>query len=86
MLCTGIESEPEPSQPMALAQPPSFIRPVANTMVPEGTPARFDAIFSGHPTPDISWIRNGIQTLHDSRDLKVKNFAFLINENNHGYF
>jgi hypothetical protein len=40
-------------------------------MVPEGTPARFDAIFSGFPTPDITWIRNGIQTLYDSRDVKV---------------
>lgn len=73
----GLESEPEPSQPMATAQPPSFIKPVANTMVPEGTPARFEAVFSGYPTPDISWIRNGIQTLHSSREYKVTGFVLL---------
>ena len=71
-LCKGMESEPETIEPMA--SPPSFIRPVSNTMVPEGTPARLDAIFSGFPTPDITWVRNGIHTLTNSSDIKVSKF------------
>lgn len=68
----GTESEPESPAPEPTAQPPSFIRPIANTMVTEGNPAKFEAVFSGHPTPEITWIRNGIQTLHDSKDNKVR--------------
>ena len=70
-LLTAIESDPEPSQPESLAQPPSFIRPITNTMVTEGTPAKFEAVFSGVPTPEVTWIRNGIQTLQDCREYKV---------------
>ena len=70
-LFIGIESEPESTQPMELAQPPSFFRPVTNTIVPEMSSACFEAMFSGYPTPSISWIRNGMQTLHESKDIKV---------------
>ncbi|CAG5126018.1 unnamed protein product, partial [Candidula unifasciata] len=75
----GVESEPEPSQLEAFAQPPSFIRPISNTMVTEGTPAKFEAVFSGVPTPEITWIRNGIQTLHDSREYKIETIDRLTN-------
>lgn len=67
----GSESEADQVQPEAFAQPPSFVRPISNMMVTENTSAKFEAVFSGVPTPEVTWIRNGIQTLHDSREYKV---------------
>ena len=51
------------------SQPPSFIQPITNKMATEGTPAKFTAVFSGQA--EITWIRNGIQTLQDCREFKV---------------
>ncbi|GFS02464.1 titin, partial [Elysia marginata] len=73
------ESETSSQPEVQLAQPPSFIRPISNTIVTEGTPAKFEAVFSGVPSPEITWIRNGIQTLTDSREYKIETVDRLTN-------
>lgn len=70
LIHTGTESESEPAHAEVPAQPPSFVKPIPNTLVVEGSPARFEAVFTGMPAPEITWLKNG-EIITDSRDFKV---------------
>lgn len=39
---------------------PSFIRKLRNCTVIEGQRAKFDCFITGHPTPTIRWMFNGV--------------------------
>lgn len=65
-----MESEPEPAAPEAVVQPPSFIKPISNIVVDEGSPTCFEAVFAGEPEPEITWLRNG-EPIRTTRDFKV---------------
>ena len=65
-----MESEPEPAAPEVIVQPPSFIKPISNIVVEEGSPTYFEAVFAGEPEPEITWLRNG-EPIRNTRDFKV---------------
>lgn len=69
----GLESETEQPQPTSAQrlQPPSITKPITNTLVTEGSGAKFECQFSGQPQPEIKWLRNGLQVIQDSRNYKV---------------
>jgi len=71
VVVAGIESEPEPFTPSAREQPPAIARPITNTLVVEGSPAKFVAEYTGEPTPQVTWLRNALQILQETRDIKV---------------
>jgi len=71
VVVSGIESEPEPFTPSAREQPPAIARPITNTLVVEGSPAKFVAEYTGEPTPQVTWLRNALQILQETRDIKV---------------
>lgn len=72
MFYAGLESEPEQVSPKPQEQPPQIIRPITNTLVVEGSPAKFVAEYSGEPQPQVTWLRNALQTLQETRDIKVR--------------
>ena len=64
-----LESEAETPQQRDV--PPSFQQPITNTMVVEGHPVTFEAIYSGTPQPEIKWLRNSLQVITSTRNYKV---------------
>ncbi|KAK3082882.1 hypothetical protein FSP39_007872 [Pinctada imbricata] len=68
----GLDSEAEQPTMETRTQPPSFTKPITNTMVVEGATAVFEARFMGLPQPDITWLRNGLQVIQDSRNYKIE--------------
>lgn len=46
------------------------LSPLSDLTVPEGSPARFVTSFTGFPTPQISWMREG-NVLRPSADFQV---------------
>jgi hypothetical protein len=68
----GLESEPEQVSPKTQEQPPQIIKPITNTLVVEGSPAKFVAEYSGEPQPQVTWLRNALQILQETRDIKVR--------------
>lgn len=68
---TGIESEPEHVPPKPQEKPPQIKKPITNTLVVEGSPAKFVAEYSGEPQPQVTWLRNALQTLQETRNIKV---------------
>ena len=49
-----------------------MVKPITNTLVVEGSPAKFVAEYSGEPQPQVSWLRNALQTLQETRNIKVR--------------
>ena len=72
---SGIESEPEHIQPKAEEKPPQIMKPITNTLVVEGSPAKFTAEYSGEPQPDVTWLRNALQVLQETRNIKVSVYS-----------
>lgn len=66
-----MESDAESPSIESRTQPPSFNQPVTNTLVVEGSTARFEARFSGVPPPEITWLRNGLQVIQNSKNYQV---------------
>ncbi|KAH3717090.1 hypothetical protein DPMN_059868 [Dreissena polymorpha] len=56
---------------MPQEQSPQIQRPITNTLVVEGSPAKFVAQYSGEPQPQVTWLRNALQILQETRDIKV---------------
>ena len=67
----GLESEPEHMPPTPEEKPPQIMKPITNTLVVEGSPAKFTAEYSGQPQPDVTWLRNALQVLQETRNIKV---------------
>ncbi|XP_060064415.1 titin-like, partial [Ylistrum balloti] len=68
----ALESEAEAPVPAQKDTPPSFTKPISNTLVVEGSPATFEAEYSGTPEPTITWLRNSLQVLQDSTNYKIE--------------
>lgn len=71
IVVVGLESDAEPPSIESRTQPPSFNQPITNTLVVEGSTARFEARFSGVPPPEIKWLRNGLQVIQNSKNYQV---------------
>eukprot|EP00106_Octopus_bimaculoides_P016754 XP_014784196.1 PREDICTED: titin-like isoform X3 [Octopus bimaculoides] len=67
----GLESETEPETPEVPVSPPSFIKPISNIVIEEGYPTYFEAVFTGEPDPEITWLRNG-KKIKNTRDFKIE--------------
>ena len=50
------------------------MKPITNTLVVEGSPAKFTAEYSGEPPPDVTWLRNALQVLQETRNIKVNEY------------
>ena len=62
--------------------PPSFIQPIVTIIVKDGDSARFTAVIKGVPTPEITWLRDGVN-LREAPEFKITiegNFCELILE------
>lgn len=81
-IITGIESEPEHLPPKPEEKPPQIIKPITNTLVVEGSPAKFTAEYAGEPQPEVTWLRNALQILQETRNIKVCNSNASKNFNN----
>lgn len=53
-----------------ITEVPPAVSPLADLIVPEGTPARFVTTVTGTPTPKITWYREG-NVVKASRDFQV---------------
>lgn len=58
------------SKPVSKKRPPKFVTPVIGKIVDVGADVVLEGILDGLPTPEIKWLKNGIE-LKPSEDVKI---------------
>ena len=47
-------------EPVIVNCPPTLVKGLADINYPEGSSAELKCQFEGHPTPSVSWFKNGV--------------------------
>lgn len=58
------------AKPVIKKRPPKFVTPVIGKIVDVGADVVLEGILDGSPTPDVKWLKNGIE-LKPSDDIKI---------------